>query len=123
MLRRAFEGDDVFVGVTNGPLAGRADRDIPAWTVRARAIEDFATTCGFQGALTVRALEDGIGPAATEDYDAIVVSPETASGAMRINELRKDRGLEPLAMWSVPHLRGEDRLGRGADRLPTTRPP
>ena len=110
LLRRAFEGDEVFVGVTTGELAGRAERTIPDWKVRAEAVEAFAKAAGFQGKLMVRALTDGVGPAATEAYDAIVVSPETVAGAARINQQRTDAGLPPLQVWDVPHVRGADRL-------------
>lgn len=110
MLRRAFDADEVFVGVTDGAVAQRSDREIPAWQERARHIEQFAAEHGFTGTLTVRALDDGVGPAASEPYDAIVVSPETVTGARRINQLRADAGLESLDIWSVEHVRGEDRL-------------
>lgn len=110
LLRRAFDGDEVFVGVTTGDLADRSDRTVPDWEARAETIRAFAQAEGFGGTLTVRALDDGVGPAATDAYDAIVVSPETVTGAARINQQRRDAGLAELEVWSVPHVLGEDRL-------------
>lgn len=109
LLRRGFEADALFVGVTDGAMAKRA-RAVPDWQERATAIQAFADAEGYRGQLLVRALDDAMGPAATGDYDAIVVSPETQAGAAAINAARQDAGLPLLDLWRVGHVLGDDRL-------------
>lgn len=101
-----MEADEVFVGVTDGQLSQRA-RAMPPVEERMAAVAAF---CQEHDGVTVRPLSDAMGPAATDEYDAIVVSPETLSGATRINETRKEGGLPALDLWVVPHVLGQDRL-------------
>ncbi len=117
LLRRAFEADAVFVGVTDGALSARPDRKVPPWEARREAIEAFAIEVGFAGELVIEALSDPVGPAASQDFDAIVVSPETVQGAKQINRERKDAGLEPLAIWKVAHVLAEDLLTVSSTRI------
>jgi pantetheine-phosphate adenylyltransferase len=53
-------------------------------------------------------LEDPYGSALTEDYDFIVVSPETYPVAVKINELRKEKGWKPIAIVRVDYVLAED---------------
>lgn len=118
MLQRAAEvGDEVFVGVTTGPLAKREDRDVAPWDERARAVQAFFDRRGYMGALKVRALEDPDGPAAREDFDAIIVSPETRKGAQRINAVRRKAGRKPLEAIMVPHVLAQDLMPVSATRI------
>lgn len=118
MLREAVrDAAAVFVGVTDGDLAQRLDRSVAPWDERANAVRAFVASTGFAGELTVSRLTDDAGPAATGDYDAIVVSPETVPGARRINEKREAADLDPLALRVVPHVHGDDRLPVSATRI------
>ncbi|HUR62298.1 MAG TPA: inosine/xanthosine triphosphatase [Candidatus Thermoplasmatota archaeon] len=112
LLRAACAGSaEVFVGVTDGQLAGRPSRQVSSWARRAQRVEEFVRgPCAYKGALKVSALADAAGPAATGAYDRIVVSPETEPGARRINGKRQEAGLKPLAIVVVPHVLGEDLL-------------
>ena len=116
LLRRAFEADEVFVGVTAGDLATR-DRDVATIEARIARVEAFAESEAYASALTVRPLEDAAGPAATGDYDAIVVSPETVAGAAAINQERERNALAPLDVWRVPHVLGDDLLPVSGTRI------
>ena len=53
-------------------------------------------------------LDDPYGPALTEDYDYIVVSPETYPVAVKINQLRKQDGRKPIAIVRVDYVLAED---------------
>ena len=117
LLRRAFEAAEVFVGITDGALAKRPDRAVPAWPDRARVVEDFARRAAYAGSLLIRPLGDAVGPAAHEAYDAIVVSPETVPGAAAINAQRRKTKLPPLAVWVVPHAMAADRLPISSTRI------
>jgi inosine/xanthosine triphosphatase len=112
LLRAAAEGSaELFVGVTDGALAQRPGRAVSAWKERAKSVEAFLRgPAGYKGKLTVSALADPAGPAATGNYDRIVASPETEAGARAINAKRAAAGLPPLRVDLVPHVLGEDLL-------------
>ncbi|MCA1819527.1 MAG: inosine/xanthosine triphosphatase, partial [Halobacteriales archaeon] len=111
LLRAAADGaDEIFVGVTDAALATRPDRKVTDWGARAKAVEAFLRSTGYQGGLTVRPLADPHGPAATGDYDRIVVSPETEPAALAINVARQKHGMKPLQVQIVPHVLGQDLL-------------
>lgn len=112
LLRAAAAGStELFVGVTDGPLAKRPGRTVSPWQERAKAVEAFLRKeCGYAGKLAVSPLADSAGPAATGTYDRIVVSPETEPGARAINAKRAAAGLPPLRIEVVPHVLGQDLL-------------
>lgn len=106
----AADAEELFVGITDGPLARRAGRKVSPWQERAARVEAFLRQDGYQGALVTRALADAAGPAVTGDYDAIAASPETVRGAEAINAARVAAGRPPLRLLRVPHVLGEDLL-------------
>lgn len=111
LLQAAAEGaDELFVGMTDAKLAHRKGRDVSGWQGRARAVEGFLREAGFAGRLAVQPITDAHGPAATGDYDRIVVSPETEPAALAINVARRKNGLAPLEVRIVPHVLGSDLL-------------
>ena len=111
---RAFMLGDVTVGLTTDAFAARIrpdqeadvdpygtrlatlDRELRAWADRrARCYE-------------IRPLRVPTGIAHEPQFDSLVVSPETEPGGERINDLRRDRGIEPLRIEVVEHVRAAD---------------
>lgn len=121
LLRRAADaaGPDgsLFVGITTEALAKRPERYVGDWRERAEAVREFLDQVGFGGEVTTRALADAMGPAATDDFDAIAVSAETVQGAKRINEARQEGGIQPLQVLLVPHVVAQDLLPISSTRL------
>lgn len=113
----AKEATDLFVGVTDGALAKRPARDVPAWEARAATVEAFVRSTGYKGTLAVRALTDPHGPAVGGDYDAIAATPETVKGAEAINLQRAAQGRTPLRLIHVPHVLAEDLLPVSGTRI------
>lgn len=117
LLRTACaDATEVFVGITDGPLAQRS-RAIPPWKARAQRVEAFVRSTGFAGVLVTRALTDPHGPAVDGDYDAIAASPETRKGAQAINAKRSAAGRTPLQLLQVPHVLGQDFLPVSGTRI------
>jgi len=113
LFDRAFERGNVTVGLTSDSLAPRTrreDRPIRAYDDRKRDLEaelgTFAAT--YDREFTVRPLAEPTGIATEPRFDVLVVSPETKTGGMRINEIRRERGLEPLELDVVDHVIAED---------------
>ncbi len=118
LLSAAADGaDHVFVGVTDGPLAARQDRNMPSWSNRAATVREFLAEHGFAGEVVVEALQDSSGPAVTGDFDAIAVSWDTRGGADAINVAREQGGREPLAVRVVPPVLADDLLPISATRI------
>jgi pantetheine-phosphate adenylyltransferase len=113
LLRRAFELGEVTVGLTSDELAREMrphGRHVRAFEDRRRDLHDelreFAERHGRSA--EIRRLDSPTGIATEPPFDALVVSPETETGGDRINEIRAERGLEPLRIEVVPHRRAED---------------
>lgn len=118
LLRAAAQGaQELFVGITDGPLAQRAGRQVAPFAQRTARIEAFLLAAGYQGLLVTSALKDAYGPAVTGDYDAIAASPETQRGALAINAQRALLGKPPLRLIAVPHVLGQDLLPISATRV------
>jgi pantetheine-phosphate adenylyltransferase len=113
LFERAFELGDVTVGLTSDELAPKTrdeDRYVRPYEERKRdldaELQPFAAE--FDREYEIRKLEEPTGIATEPQFEALVVSPETETGGKRINEIRRDRGLAPLDIELVDHVRAED---------------
>ncbi|QLG62479.1 phosphopantetheine adenylyltransferase [Halorarum salinum] len=121
LFERAFELGDVTVGLTSDELAPRTrheDRWVRPFDERKRdleaELEPLAEQYGRR--FEVRELTEPTGIATEPEFDALVVSPETRDGGERINDIRTERGHDPLRIEVVEHLAAED-----GDRISSTR--
>jgi pantetheine-phosphate adenylyltransferase len=113
LFERAFELGNVTIGLTSDSLAvttRNEERPIRSYDVRRQELEaeleSFADA--YDRTVTVRRLDEPTGIATEQGFDVLVVSPETKTGGMRINEIRRERGLDPLELVVVDHLVAED---------------
>ncbi|MFB6124335.1 MAG: phosphopantetheine adenylyltransferase [Halanaeroarchaeum sp.] len=113
LFERAFELGDVTVGLTSDELAPKTrheERYIRPFDEREAALVEELSTYADEHdrQFTVRKLTKPTGIASEAPYDALIVSPETKPGGERINEIRAERGLDPLDIVVVDHVRAED---------------
>jgi pantetheine-phosphate adenylyltransferase len=113
LFHRAFELGEVTVGLTSDELAPRTrheDRPIRAFDHRKGELEaelaEFARE--YDREYVVRELTEPTGIATEPQFDVLVVSPETKTGGKRINEIRRERGHQPLDLEVVAHVDAED---------------
>ncbi len=113
LFERAFELGDVTVGLTSDELAPNTrhdERHIRSFAKRradlSAELERLAESHGRSW--DIRELAEPTGIATEPQFDVLVVSPETETGGKRINEIRRDRGLDPLELEVVPHVRADD---------------
>jgi len=113
LFERAFELGDVTVGLTSDDLAPRTrqeDRYVRSFDRRRddlRAeLQSYAESHDRE--FEIRELAEPTGIATEPQFDALVVSPETETGGRRINEIRRERGHEPLEIEVVDHVYAED---------------
>jgi len=113
LFERAFELGDVTVGLTSDDLAPKTRHDqrhVRSFSDRKASLSDeLATLAADQKRdWQVRELTEPTGIATEPQFDALVVSPETETGGRRINEIREERGHDPLEIEVVPHVHAED---------------
>jgi len=113
LFRRAFELGDVTVGLTSDELAPETrhiERYVRPYDERkaelAAELEPLAEE--YERAFDIRELDAPTGIATEAQFDALVVSPETRDGGERINEIREERGFDPLRIEVVDHVPAED---------------
>ncbi len=113
LFRRAFELGDVTVGLTSDELAPKtrsSDRQVRSHDERketlATELEPIAAE--YDREFEIRKLESPTGIATEAQFDYLVVSPETREGGERINEIRRERGYDPLEVVVVPHVLADD---------------
>ncbi len=112
LLAKAFEiGELVFVGVTGDRLVSKLDKDhsVGTFAVRRRNLRQLLKARGWLDRARITELKDPFGPAIRRKrLEAIVVSEETRANGLRVNALRRGRGLRPLRLYVVRMVRADD---------------
>ena len=113
LFERAFELGDVTVGLTSDELAPKTrdtGRQVRSYDDRkerlAATLESLAAD--YDRDFEIRKLTSPTGIATEPQFDYLVVSPETREGGTRINDLRRERGHDPLEVIVVPHVLADD---------------
>jgi pantetheine-phosphate adenylyltransferase len=109
LLRTAYGLDgQVDVGLTSDRMSRSARvRDVEPYAEREKRLSEWIRKhIGVEP--HIMKLEDPYGTALVEDYDFIVVSPETYPVAVKINEIRKEKGRKPIAIVRVDYVLAED---------------
>lgn len=113
LFERAFELGNVTVGLTSDDLAPKTrdeGRMIESYEKRKADLEaeldSFASR--YDREYEIRKLNSPTGIATEEQFDTLVVSPETRAGGKRINEIRESNGREPMELEVVDHVLAED---------------
>jgi pantetheine-phosphate adenylyltransferase len=113
LFERAFELGDVTVGLTSDDLAPETrseDRHVRSFVDRrADLTAELATLAEkYDREFTIRELTEPTGVATEPGFDTLIVSPETKDGGRHVNEIREERGLDPLEIEVVDHVPAED---------------
>jgi pantetheine-phosphate adenylyltransferase len=122
LLKKVFElsaGGEIVIGVTSDTMA-RASRSrvVLPYGVRTENIREYMYKEYGVHIRTV-ALNDRYGVTLDEDFDYIVISPETYPVALQINELRKERGKKPITIIKVAHVKAADGKVISSTRIKT----
>ncbi len=108
LLKKVYElseGDEIVIGVTSDRMArANKNREVLPYNVRA---ENLAQYMYEEYGVKIRTVElnDRYGVTLDEDFDYIVISPETYEVALEINRLRKERGKRPIKIVKVEHAK------------------
>lgn len=113
LFERAFSRGDVTVGLTSDELAQQTrhiGRPILPYEERLAEVDaevrEFAERFGRQ--YEIKQLTSPTGIADAPRFDVLVVSPETEAAGEQINDIRRERGVDPLEIDVVEHVLAED---------------
>lgn len=119
MLRKAFElaGDgSVDIGLTSNEMANKRERSIADHSFRRSQLIRYLEKISPYAKYRIIELVDPYGKTLDEDYDYIVVSPETYPVAMKINSIRMGKDMRPIEIVMIDFVLAEDR-----ERISSTR--
>lgn len=107
LLNKAFEvGETVIIGVTSTEFGGQKG-DVESCSTRMNNLKNFLKD--YPKKYEVLRLDDTYGTTIYDDtFDAIVVSKETEETANKINEIRIENNMDPLAVIVIDTVFAED---------------
>ena len=118
LLKKACElsrSGELIVGLTSDRMALDKSHRVDDYRMRYESVMQFVREQGVDPVIIK--LDDPYGPTLDEDFDYIVVSPETYCTALRINELREGKDLKPIDIVLVEYILAEDGLPISSTRI------
>lgn len=120
LLTKAFQvagkNGSVLIGLTSDSLA-KTKATLATFEQRKKILENFLVENNIKIPVTIQPLFDAYGPSIEEEFDAIVVSPETHSTAKEINNKRKNLGKPALQIIIVPFVLADDNKPISSTRI------
>ena len=111
LILKAFEvaGNDgsVFIGLTTGNLL-KNKGEIKSFNERQKEIIKYLTEKNLVKYAIIKAIKNKFGPTLEEDFDVIIVSPETKKTAIKINQIREQRGKKSIKIIQIPFILAKD---------------
>lgn len=113
LLLKAFEvGKQVIIGISSDNFATLKEKEISnEYSVRLKNLKKFIEQVFNKSNYSIYELNDFYGPTVlTRDVQAIVTTEATKENCIKINELRRSKGMPQLEIIVVPLV--EDREGK-----------
>lgn len=112
LLAKAFAlGELVFIGLSGDRLVRKLDKVHPVrkFASRRRDLLSLLESRGWLKRAKITELRDSFGPATRRKrLDALVVTAETRKNGLRVNSLRRTKGLRPLRLFVVQMVKSSD---------------
>jgi len=120
LIDKAFEiagsQGSVFIGITTEePL--KQKNDVKPLDERKKSIERYLSNKEVLDQATIQPITDKYGPLLDEDFDVIVVSPETVKTAEEINRKRKNTSKKPVEIIQIPFVLANDNKPISSSRI------
>jgi pantetheine-phosphate adenylyltransferase len=111
LLKKAFESagknGEVFIGLSAGNLV-RNKKSTKTFETRKKNLEKYLIELGYKNNSTIVPINSKFGLTLVEDFDAIIISPETEKIAIQINKERISKNKKQLKIIKVPFVLAED---------------
>ena len=112
LLKKAFElvdNGEVYIGLTSNEMAQQRIHHVDDYGIRKANIVAYLESLRIpEDHYCIMELTDPYGPTLIDDFDYIVVSPETYPVALKINELRDQTDRTPIEITRVEYVLAED---------------
>ena len=118
LLKKAVElsrGGELLIGLTSDEMTMKKDHEVDDYQKRYDDVMKFVKTLGFIPKIVK--LDDPYGPTIREDFDYLVVSPETHQSGLKINIIRGERNLKQLNIVLVDYVLADDGLPISSTRI------
>lgn len=115
-LELAGENGLLFVGVAKGKMIDHK-KDVKKFEYRKQQIISYVKSKKILDNILIKPIYDKYGPTIDEDFDFIVVSPETKSVALEINEKRKKNGKKSIQIITIPYVLADDKKPISSTRI------
>jgi cytidyltransferase-like protein len=117
LLGKAFGLGEVFIGLTSNEMALQTKkRRVLDFELRKKELENYISK-NFKNNYIIGKIEDVFGPTLKEDFDYIVVSPETHKTAIFINEERKKINKKTIEIIRIDYVLAEDKKPISSTRI------
>jgi pantetheine-phosphate adenylyltransferase len=111
LINKAFEiankNGTVFIGITSDDLI-KNKKGTRSFNSRKKSVKEFLEKKETLHKAIIKPISDKFGPTLDEEFEAIVVSPETVKTAEEINKIRKNKGKKPLKIVKIPFVLADD---------------
>ncbi|MGF3554641.1 MAG: pantetheine-phosphate adenylyltransferase [Thermoplasmatota archaeon] len=111
LIDKAFEvagkNGFVFIGLTTKKITKRK-KTVETIEEREKELKKYLTEKNFINRAFIKPISDKYGPSVEEDFDAIIVSPETYETAEKINIKRIKKKKKPLKIIKIPFVLADD---------------
>jgi pantetheine-phosphate adenylyltransferase len=120
LISKAFEvageNGSVFIGLTTTNIINNK-KNIKSFNDRKKNLEIFLSENNFLEKSIIRPIKNKYGPSVEEDFDAIVVSPETSKTAEEINTIRVKKNKKPLKIVIIDFVLAKDGIPISSTRI------
>lgn len=112
LIRRTFslagEKGEVIIGLTTDSFASGKTHPVRPFEERKQHLVEFIAENQFPATWHIEPLPDRYGTALHADFDALVVSEETAKVAVEINRLRQQQGKRKVDIHQIACVLADD---------------
>jgi pantetheine-phosphate adenylyltransferase len=118
LLKKAVElsrGGELLIGLTSDEMTRKKDHKVDDYQTRYEDVMKFVRGLGIVP--TIVWLDDPYGPTIREDFDYLVVSPETHPSGLKINMIRSEINLKQLNIVLVDCVLADDGLPISSTRI------
>ena len=120
LIKKAFEiakDGKVYIGLTSDEMLSKS-HSVDDYETRRTRLLQYIKKMGFpDDRYDITKLDDPYGPTLEEDFDFIIVSPETYPVALKINRIREEKGKKPLEIVYVEYVMAEDEIPISSTRI------
>jgi pantetheine-phosphate adenylyltransferase len=120
LLKKAFElaeNGEVDIGLTSDEMANKRPRNVPDYETRKERLLEYIDKITKGQEYTIIELNDPYGKTLVQNYDYIVVSPETYPVALKINKLRNEKSMKEIKVIKVEYVLADDEKPISSTRI------